>query len=289
MPKLDPKLATVRIEVTTSSGEKLEMITAATAVVRQGKLRRIPLKLQTGTTFFFWQMPPGRSSLFVSAVDFYEAALFVDFVKGVNPLVPVVLTPVHYPSFPSFQELSLPVRAVFEKSAAATGAASGAGLFEHLSQDRKAAALNILAKMADTRAVAGGGPSVLDAVDHIYEFRRDRIHVGLAQNLQEAIEESIREKRSVFVPVSGLLHKQFPSGSYKTRETDKKGNLQLTFDARRKNRIKADADIDIYTDVLRHFLGEVLWNTMVDVKTNPFQVYGILVKDGTLPEYSLEA
>ncbi|MCI0723264.1 MAG: hypothetical protein L0338_30525, partial [Acidobacteria bacterium] len=223
MPKLDPKLATVRIEVTAGSGETPEDISAGTALIRQGKLQRTPLKLQKGTISFFWQMQPGRYPLFVSAEDFHEEAIFVDFVKGVTPLVHVLLTPVHNPRFPAFQELSQKVRTVFENSASVTGAASGAGLFEQLSRDRKAAALNILAKMADTHVVGTQGPSVLDAVDNVYEFRRDRVHALLVRNLQEEIEEALRQGQSVFVPVSGLLHKDFPSGSYKTKEKDKKG------------------------------------------------------------------
>lgn len=287
MPKLNPKLATVRVAATTKSGEKLDEIKASTAVIRRGRIRPKSLKLKKDTDFFFWQMPAGRYPLFVSAADFYEKALFVDFVKGVNKLVPVILEPIHDPVFRSFGKLSKRVRTVLENSAPALGVDSGPNLYDGLGRGRKAAALNILAKMADTPVPGNGGRAVAEAVEHIYEFRQNRIHAVLTRNLQQDIERSLREGRSRFRPASGLLHKDFPSGSYKTVEEDKKGNLQLTFDTRNKRRIKVDADIDIYTDLFRHFFGEVFWNNLADVKTNPFQVYGILVQDGTLPEYTL--
>ncbi|MDA2912516.1 hypothetical protein MYX77_00900 [Acidobacteriia bacterium AH_259_A11_L15] len=287
MAKLDPKLATVRIAVKAKSGEKLEKIKATTAVVRQGWIRRKGLKFKKGTDFFFWQMPPGRHPLFLSAIDFYEKALFVDFVKGVNPLVIIILEPSHSASFRSFQKLSKQVRAIFDRSAQRTGGGSGEELYEALGSGRKAAALNILAKMQDTQFSVNSGATVIGAVDHIYKFQRDRIYVVVNRNLQAEIEKSLPEGRSRFRPASGVLHKNFPSGSYKTVEKDKLGNLQLSFNRRRKKQIKVDADIDIYTDYFRHFFGEVFWNNLADVKTNPFQVYGVLVQDGTLPEYEL--
>ncbi len=94
--------------------------------------------------------------------------------------------------------------------------------------------------------------------------------------------------RCLFRPASAVLHKDFPSGSFKTDEAEQKGNLQLSFDARNKKLFKVDADIDIYSGPLRHFFGEVFWNHLADMKTDPFQVHQILVKARIWPEYSLE-
>lgn len=289
MPRrLNPRLATVTLEVKAKTGETLEEVKASTALIRNGGIRRESLKLKKETHVFLWQMPEGRYPLFLSAPDFYEKALFVNFTKGVNPLLRIILEPVHTPQFLRFQQLSARLRTLFSRSVRRQGdGSSGADVYAGLGHVKRAAALNILAKMANTKVTNTARHAVIDAVDHIYEFRRDRIYVELQRNLMEEIEAANREGHSNFTPVSGVLHKNFPSGSYKTIEPNQKGNLQLSFDATNKNRIKMDADIDIYADVFRHFFGEVFLNNLADVKTSPFQVYGILVEAGFLPEYKL--
>ena len=75
------------------------------------------------------------------------------------------------------------------------------------------------------------------------------------------------------------LHEGFDAGSFKTKEENGKGNLQLSFaHPSDDGTVLVDADIDIYTDVLRHTFGEVFVNYLTDTKTDPFRVYNILTE-----------
>ena len=65
--------------------------------------------------------------------------------------------------------------------------------------------------------------------------------------------------------------------------------LQLSFDADDPQNLKIDADIDIYTDVLRHLFGEVFKNHLTNVKTDPYRVYQVLTESGIRPAYRLLA
>ena len=67
------------------------------------------------------------------------------------------------------------------------------------------------------------------------------------------------------------------------------GNLQLSFNTSNKARHKVDADIDIYTDALRHLFGEVIKNHLTGIPTDPFRVYQVLTDTGVSPAYRLLA
>ena len=66
-------------------------------------------------------------------------------------------------------------------------------------------------------------------------------------------------------------------------------HLHLSFNTRNKARHKVDADIDIYTDALRHLFGEVLRNHFSGIPTDPFRVYQILTETGVPLAYRLLA
>lgn len=68
-------------------------------------------------------------------------------------------------------------------------------LFAQLPQHKKAAALNILAKMAHVTIMDGTVKSVLSYVDHIYGFYQDRIYVRL--NSRVAQSSPLRRARSM--------------------------------------------------------------------------------------------
>lgn len=283
-PRLNPKLATVRIRARTDSGETLENLKAAVVNFnhRRGVFQTKPLNLKPRTNFFFLQMPEGRYMLILSAPDFYEITKRIEFEKRVNPLIEITLKPIHTPRFRKFLDLSQRVQQIFERSGE-TARKTGEELYRSLGHVKKAAALNILAKMTRTFPARGARPSIVEAVDHIYVFRQDRIYVQMKKgaNLLRKIRSGRKKKESPFVVA--VPHKKFSEGSFKTKERNQKGNLQLSFNKRNQ----VDADIDIYTNYFLHFFGEVVWNHLMDVKTSPFRVYRILRKDKIFPEYGL--
>lgn len=204
MPRrLNPSFPTVRIQVSTKSGETVEEMTATTVLVRGGKIRRHKLELGKTTDLFFLQMPEGRHPLFISAPGFFERVEVVDFVHGVNPLLEISLEPARSPSFRPFNKLSERVRSIFTTSAKALGAGSAEGFYRRVGHVKKAAALNILAKMAHTPVDTKQSQRVLDYLSHVYEFRRDRMYVALKTGW-ESLEG--HPQRSAGRPVS------FPPG-----------------------------------------------------------------------------
>ena len=128
-------------------------------------------------------------------------------------------------------------------------------------------------------------------VDHIYKFYQDRVHVRLKEGatLLSKIVTLIKQGDTRFHVAASALHDGFQSASFKTHEENRKGNLQLSFDADDPQNLKIDADIDIYTDVLRHLFGEVFKNHLTNVKTDPYRVYQILTESGIRPAYRLLA
>ena len=70
----------------------------------------------------------------------------------------------------------------------------------------------------------------------------------------------------------------------------KKSRTQLSFASDDGGgEVRVDADIDIYTDVLRHVFGEVFVNHLTNTRTDPFRVYNILTDAGIQPDYELLA
>ena len=132
---------------------------------------------------------------------------------------------------------------------------------------------------------------IVDYIDYIYKYRPDRFYARLndGRSLFEDIVRSRERKRQpVFSPASGALHQGFDAASFKTREENLMGNLQLSLSSRGKARVNVDADIDIYSELLFHLFGEVFWNSLTGLTTSPFKVYKVLLKDDIEPEYSVK-
>ncbi len=231
-------------------------------------------------------MEVGDQTMFVAAPGYYEKAKLIRVGSMTTHDVDIILESRHSPVFPSVANLSPPLRTIFENSVDEESAET---MFLGLTDRKKAAALNILAKMD---AVKLGGPAVLEFVDRIESFAPDRIHARLtgSNGMQAAIDSAIADGDRTFTEVSGALHKGFDAGSYKTYEGSGKGNLQLSFAHTDDDGIVlVDADIDIYTDVLLHMFGEVFVNHLTNTKTDPFKVYNILTEADIQPEYELRA
>ena len=280
--------------VMAKTGDPLDELTASVAVVRAGSIRRKPIPKAKETTFFQLTMDVGERPVFVSAPGYYERARRVRFVSGVEPpLVRMMLDSKHTATFPAFENLSEPVQDILRRSVDRTPNDDGppARKFLGLTQLRRAGLLNILAKLAAVPVDDPDGDSVLDHVNNVYEWHQDRLFLNLTEGspLRDRIRTALGQGVSHFSEAEGALHKGFDGGSFKTKEDDKKGNLQLSFNDDDPNNLKVDADIDIYTDVLRHLFGEVFRNHLTGVKTDPFRVHGVLAEDDILPEYRLHA
>ncbi len=281
-PQLNPQLPTVRIQVKGADGMPVQNIEADAILMGPNGLRSKSLNLSAQTNFFFLQMPEGRHGLLVNAPGYHEGKRFVSFVKGVNPLVEFVLEPKQQPQFRAFEGLSAEVARVFQASGP-----DGKQIYGGLSNVRKAVALNLLAKMAATSVSPDDAEPLAESVRSVQEFKTDRLYLLLKKGsrLPRRIQDAINTGQSHFTPTP--THQGFPSGSFKSKEADRKGNLQVSFDARNADAVRVDADIDIYADFVRHFFGEVVWNHLASVKTDPFDVYWLLLEDHIAPEYSL--
>lgn len=287
---MPPAQASARILVRARSGEMLRQISASTAIIRGGAIVRKKIPLRPTTVYFRLVMPVGEHAIFVRAPGYYEAARRIRFVPGADPLEQIILESEHTAEFPELTALPDPLRDVFVRSARREGTSPPARFFQALPALKKAAALNILAKMGDTPA-GDDGATVLSHVDHVYDFYQDRIYVVLAPGapLPAMLLASIQKGETRFTVAQSSLHKGFQDASFKTQEDSGRGNLQLSFNAGNAKRVKVDADIDIYTDVLRHLFGEVFRNHLTGMKTNPYRVYQILTGMGIRPEYRLLA
>lgn len=281
-----------RIVVHSKTGERLADIKASIVLLRSGTIRRKKITLRSETVFFRLKMPVGSHTLFVSAPGYYEVAQSIDFIPDGEPFVQIVLESRHTPQFSTVAELSVTIRGVITRTAARqTPPRSAEAFFRGLSPMRKAAALNILAKMGSVLLGGPGSRTVLRDVDHIYKFYPDRVYVRLKQGatLLSKIISLIRQGDKRFNVAASALHDGFQSASFKTHEDNRKGNLQLSFNADDPQNLRIDADIDIYTDVLRHLFGEVFKNHLTKVKTDPYSVYQVLTEAGIRPPYRLLA
>ena len=282
--------ASTRILVRAKSGDRLQNIKVSTAILRGHTIRRKRITLRPDTIFFRVTMPVGDHLIFVQTPGYYEAVRRVRFLPGADPLVQIILESKHQAEFPTFAQLPQPIKGIFGRSADTLGVSPKNKLFLTLPQIKNAAALNILAKMGDTEVGDPPRP-VLSYVHHVYDFYQDRIYVALKPKaaLLKRINPSLQQGGTRFTVAASALHKGFQDASFKTEEKSGKGNLQLSFNARDTDHLEIDADIDIYTNVLRHLFGEVFKNHLTDVKTDPYRVYQILTEAGIRPEYRLLA
>ncbi len=255
------KLAAARVAITAASGEPLTGVRVSTVILQRGAFRRHPIRLRPTTRVFRLRMPVGRQIVFASASDFYEQGATIQFRTDAEPTFRFALRPKHEPAFPD--AYSPKVQRIIDESD-----------LPRLGHVRRAAMLNILAKMGRVRV---GSQRVIEYVERIDHAFQDRLYVRCDKDLLPAVQSA-----RTFAPALGALHPGFDSASFKT--TDEKGGLQLSFAAGGR---RVDADIDLYRDLFLHFFGEVFWNHLSGVKTDPFHVYQLLVRDGIQPEYRL--
>lgn len=284
---MPPRIGAVNLYARARGGEPLPRLRASTMVKRGSRLCRRKLNVDTKLPHYFTlEMEVGEHTVFVSAPGYYEAAQRIRFSASRTPQVNVVLEPRHRASFRPVGRLSREVNRIIRNSA---GDLDAGAMFLRLSNRQKAGALNVLAKM---EAVRLRDRSVLSFVDRIQKFAADRIYVRLLDDsgLQAAIDRDIGEGNDTFTEALGALHPGFDAGSYKTTERTGQGNLQLSFaEPDGSGSVLVDADIDIYTDVLRHMFGEVFLNHLTNARTDPFRVYHVLAEADIRPEYELQA
>lgn len=281
-------LPSVLVSIKTKGGHAVENVKMSTVIPRGGTLRRRTVRPRKQADVYRIKMPQGTYPFLVSARFFLEEGDFLLFEKGILRRKQFKLEMKKKAAFRSFEELSRKVQGIFERSAVRAGADSAQRYYRKLGPVSKAAALNILAKMAHTPVIKRH--KVIDYVDHIYKYRPDRIFLRLTnkKSLLEDIRFARERKRQpIFTPASGALHDGFEAASFKTREEDQRGNLQLSFSSEGKTNVNVDADIDIYTDLLRHAFGEVFWNSLTGLTTSPFKVYQVLTEEDVQPEYLL--
>jgi hypothetical protein len=134
-------------------------------------------------------------------------------------------------------------------------------LYDSLSGVQAFALLNILARIQATTA---SGRPLLDGRNvKVFQVFPDRIYFEADPSLIADITSDGKFKK-----VSGSLHK-FNDGSFK--QEIGKGNLQVSY-ASFGNRVKVDADLDLYRAVVPHLFGEVLVNHLTGNTTNQFTV-----------------
>ena len=282
---MPPRTGAVSLYVRARGGEPLPKLRASTMVRRGSRLCRRKLNVDAAPPHYFTlEMEVGEHTVFVSAPGYYEATERIRFSARRTPRVDVVLEPRHRARFRPVGQLSRELRRIIGDSA---GHLDAGAMFLRLTDRQKAGALNVLAKM---EAVKLGERSVLSFVDRIEKFAADRIYVRLLDGggLQAAIDRDIEAGNDTFSEALGALHPGFDAGSYKTTERAGKGNLQLSFaEPDESGNVLVDADIDIYTDVLRHMFGEVFLNHLTNARTDPFRVYQVLAEADIRPEYEL--
>ena len=186
------KMASARILVRPKAGDILEKISVHAAFITNGTIKRRKVPLKDKTRFFQLTMPIGHHAIPVKAPGYYEAVRRVRFERGLDDVVHIILESRHRPRFPRFDALPDSIKSILGDSKTYTT----------LPQRKKAAALNILAKMKATPIVGGTKPkSVLSYVEHIYEFFPDRIFVRLkhSADLLERIEALTNSGGPTFV------------------------------------------------------------------------------------------
>ena len=115
-------------------------------------------------------MEVGDRTIFVTAPGYYEKAKRIRVGSKTTHDVDIILESRHSPVFRPVAQLSPILHTIFENSADEEVAEA---MFQRLTHRKKAAALNILAKMD---AVKWDGQAVLEFVDRIERFAPDRIH-----------------------------------------------------------------------------------------------------------------
>ena len=235
-------------------------------------------------------MEVGRHLLSIRSPGYHESTRFVDVSAAGNPqAVKIILESMHKPKFVEFREMDAALQPILKRSAKVRSSVGAGKMLRGMSEMKKAAMLNILAKMKDVDVGTARHKTVLGHVDRVCEVYQDRIYVQLKKGskLLNFLDDIVLRPDSGFSAAGTSLHKGFSDASFKTYEPTGTCSLQMSFDASDEEHVRVDADIDIYADKLRHFFGEVFRNHLTGVKTDPFDVYQRLMQNGIRPPYSL--
>ena len=144
--------------------------------------------------------------------------------------------------------------------------------FEPLSDEQKAGALNLYAKMSH-RSVS----NVFQSVQEIFEVYPARFY----SKVEPSLWDTVRELSNIFRPAPGTDHR-FPRGwrrlrqhsSFKSKE--RSGNLQLTFANNDAGEWAIDADLDDHQGIRHAF--DWIGHRLTGRDTHPYDIHEILVK-----------
>lgn len=140
-------------------------------------------------------------------------------------------------------------------------------LYESLGGAQLFALLNIFARMQATKA--SGRPLIKGRNIRVTQVFPDRVYFEADRSL---ITDISNDRAFESAPAS--LHR-FKEGSFK-QTSFPRGNLQLCYASRPRDRVMVDADIDLYRLVVPHLFGEVLVNHLTGGTTNQYAVRRIL-------------
>ena len=160
--------------------------------------------------------------------------------------------------------------------------------FLRLEPIRIAAALNIEAKLRNTKILAEPAVNFVKMVRALEEVQQDRIYASVDPNMPGQVRNEAEQNHS-FTELAEWANEVFHEGypvSFKQRVQF--GSLQLSFAEKPKTDglLAADIDIDLYTDI-GHF-GEVVRNKFTNQATDPFTVYVQLFDQRIFPLYVLK-
>jgi len=140
-------------------------------------------------------------------------------------------------------------------------------LYEGLGGVQLFALLNIFARMQATKA--SGRPLIKGRNIRVTHVFPDRVYFEADRSL---ITDIGNDRAFESAPAS--LHR-FKEGSFK-QTSFPRGNLQLCYASRPRDRVMVDADIDLCRLVVPHLFGEVLVNHLTGSTTNQYAVRRIL-------------
>jgi hypothetical protein len=221
---------------------------ASDAVALRKRLRQAPMKLTTA-------LEKADERLEQASKAFAPFAPVIKASRKVADEVASLLRKLTTPIFPAHDRLGNCSKCVARP------------LYEGLSGVQVFALLNIFARLHATRA---SGRSLLEGrgieVTHVFP---DRIYFEADRSMIVDMQSD-----SAFEEAPASLHR-FKEGSFK-QTTFPKGNLQVSYATRPRDRVVIDADIDLYRAAVPHLFGEVLVNHLTGNTTDQYAVRRIL-------------
>ena len=226
---------------------------AADAGALRKRLQQAPLKLTTS-------LKTADDQLAQAPKTFAAFAPVIKASKKVAEQVAGLLRKLVIPVFPTHERLGACAEFISRP------------MYEDLSGAQVFALLNILARLMATelsgrRLLEGRGVGVT----HVFP---DRIYFEADRSIILDLEADAESDRPSFERAPASLHR-FKEGSFK-QTTFRKGNLQVSFATRPRDRVVIDADIDLYRAVVPHLFGEVLVNHLTGNTTDQYAVRRIL-------------